>query len=66
MERPMTDRSRERLLLLFLVGVLLVNFPVLAVFHQSATAWGIPVLFLYLFGVWAAGIVAVFAVVRRS
>ena len=61
----MTERSRERLALLFVLGVLLVNFPVLAIFHQSAMIWGIPVLYLYLFGVWTVGIVAAFVTVNR-
>ena len=62
----MTDRLGERLGLLFLLGVLLINFPVLAIFHQAQTFAGIPVLYLYLFGVWTAGIVGVFFLVRRS
>jgi hypothetical protein len=65
MEREMTQRSRERLALLFVLGVLLVNFPVLAIFHQATTFWGIPVLYLYLFGVWTVGIVATFMAVNR-
>jgi hypothetical protein len=65
MERDVTERSRERLALVFVLGVLLVNFPVLAIFHQATMIWGIPVLFLYLFGVWTAGIVAAFVAVNR-
>ena len=60
------DRAGERLGLVFLLGVLLVNFPILAIFHQPLTIVGIPVLYLYLFGVWMAGIVAVFILVRRQ
>jgi hypothetical protein len=66
MEREMTDRAGERLGLAFLLGLLLVNFPVLAIFHQAQTFVGIPVLYLYLFGVWTAGIVAVFVLARRQ
>ncbi|MFN8637460.1 MAG: hypothetical protein U0893_26715 [Chloroflexota bacterium] len=62
----MTDWAGERLVLLFLVGVLLIDFPLLAIFNQSATVAGIPVLYVYLFGVWAAGIVAVFVLSRRQ
>jgi hypothetical protein len=61
----MTGRAGEHLALLFLLGILLVNFPVLAIFHQPMTLGGIPVLYLYLFGVWAAGIVAVFVLAHR-
>ena len=62
----MTDRARERLVLLFLLGVLLINFPILAIFHQPTTFWGIPVLYLYLFGIWTVGIVTVYLVVHRQ
>jgi hypothetical protein len=55
----------EKLALLFLLGALLLNFPVLAVFNRAATLAGVPILYLYLFGVWIAGIVAV-ALLARS
>ena len=55
----------ERLVVLFALGVLLINFPVFAIFNQSTALGGIPILYLYLFGVWAAGIVAVFLLARR-
>jgi hypothetical protein len=61
----MTDGVGERLSLLFLLGALLVNFPILAIFNQAATLGGIPILYLYLFGVWTVGIVAVFILVHR-
>jgi hypothetical protein len=66
MERDMAEGARERLALIFLVGVLLVNFPILAIFNRALTVGGIPVLYLYLFGVWAAGIVAVWLMARRG
>ena len=62
----MAEGARERLILIFLVGVLLVNFPILAIFNRSLTVGGIPILYLYLFGVWAAGIVAVWLMARRG
>lgn len=54
-----------KLVLLFVVGVLLLNFPVLAIWNRATTVGGIPLLYLYLFGVWAAGIGAVLALSRR-
>jgi hypothetical protein len=60
------EEARERLALVFLIGVLLINFPILAIFNRAATVGGIPVLYLYLFGVWAAGIVAAWLLGRRS
>jgi hypothetical protein len=61
----MSDGAGERLVLLFLLGALLINFPVLAIFNRSTMIGGIPLLYLYLFGVWGAGIVAVFVLARR-
>jgi hypothetical protein len=54
----------EKLALLFLLGALLLNFPVLAVFNRAAALAGVPVLYVYLFGVWIAGIVAVALLAR--
>ena len=58
-------RTAEKLALLFVLGGILLNFPVLAIFNHAATVAGVPVLYLYLFGVWCAGIVAV-AILARS
>lgn len=58
-------RAGEKLLLLFALGVLLLNFPVLAIANQPAIIAGVPVLYLYLFGLWLVGIVAV-AVLART
>jgi hypothetical protein len=55
----------ERLVLLFVVGVLLLNYPVLAIFNRSTTIGGMPGLYLYLFAVWALGIGAVWLLARR-
>ena len=42
-----------RLVALFLIGALLFNYPVLALFDRAATAFGIPVLYVYVFCAWA-------------
>lgn len=55
----------EKLALLFVLGALLLNFPVLAIFNRHAAVAGVPALYLYLFGVWIAGIAAVLALARR-
>jgi hypothetical protein len=53
-----------RLVCLCVVGALLLSFPILAVFNRPVLVGGIPVLYLYLFGLWIAGIVTVFLIVR--
>jgi hypothetical protein len=44
---------RERLTCLFLLGIVLLQYPILALANSAATAAGIPVLFIYLFVTWA-------------
>jgi hypothetical protein len=66
MERVMGEGAGERLTLIFVVGILLLNFPILAIFNQATPFWGIPILFLYLFGLWGAGIVAAWMIGRRK
>jgi len=46
--------ASERLVALFILGVLLFSPPFLLIFDNSATVMGIPVLYLYLFVAWAA------------
>lgn len=57
-------RVGEKLWLLFVAVALLLNFPVLAIANRDATVGGVPVLYLYLFGVWAGAIVAVLVLAR--
>lgn len=59
------NRVGDKLALLFVLGVLLLNAPVLAIFQRPTTIAGVPILYLYLFGVWLAGIVAVWMLARR-
>jgi hypothetical protein len=59
------DRTHERLIALFLLGVLLLNPPFLLVFDRPIRVLGIPVLYLYLFLAWTVLIAAVAAVARH-
>ena len=62
----MTEGARERLALIVVVGALLINFPILAIFNRSLTVAGIPALYLYLFVVWGVGIGAAWLLARRQ
>jgi threonine/homoserine/homoserine lactone efflux protein len=55
----------QRLVCIFLLGVVLFNFPVLAVFNVGATLFGIPILFAYLFLAWAAVILLIYLAVEK-
>lgn len=50
----------------FLLGVLLFNFPLLAIFNVRAAVFGIPILYVYLFLAWLAVIVLTYLVVERA
>ena len=59
-------RTRELLVTLFALGVLLFTPPLLILFNKPDLGLGLPMLYLYLFLVWAALIGLVALVVERS
>ncbi len=63
----MRDQERgKRLIAMFLLGLALLNFPVLAVVEAGPRWFGLPPLFFYLFGVWAGLIVLLALIVERG
>lgn len=46
--------TSERCIILFFLGVVAINPPILMIFASDNRVFGIPVMFLYLFAVWAA------------
>jgi hypothetical protein len=56
----------QRLVCVFLLGIVLFNFPMLALFNVTSTIWGVPVLFAYLFAAWAVLIVLMYLAIERS
>ncbi len=55
----------QRLMTVFLIGFLLLFSPIVGLFERPLSLFGIPVLYLYLFGVWA-GIIAITALIVRG
>jgi predicted permease len=55
-----------RLVVAFLLGVLLFNYPLLALFNRTAEVFGIPVLYAYIFGAWALLIALLALLIERS
>jgi hypothetical protein len=45
--------KNQRLAALFLLGVLLFNYPLLALFNRATLVAGVPLLYVYIFGAWA-------------
>jgi hypothetical protein len=56
----------QRLVALFLLGVLLFNYPLLALFNRAGEVFGIPVLYASIFVSWALLIALLALVVERS
>jgi hypothetical protein len=48
-----------RLIALSILGFLLFNYPILALFNNSHTLFGVPVLYAYIFAVWGLLIAAI-------
>jgi hypothetical protein len=61
-----SKRYSARLVGLFLLGCLLFNYPILAVFNQPAFVLGIPVLYIFIFGAWALLIALMALAVERG
>jgi len=55
-----------RLGFLFLLGVLLFNYPLLALFNVPGSVLGVPVLYAYIFAAWALLIALVAVVMERG
>jgi len=52
-----SDSRAARFVALCMLGVLLFNFPVLALFNVPGSVLGVPVLYAYIFVAWAVLIV---------
>jgi hypothetical protein len=55
-----------RLVAVFLLGVLLFNYPLLALFNRETSVYGIPLLYFYVFLAWALLIALLALVIERS
>ena len=63
---PKSSRKGQQLVGLFLLGCLLFNYPMLALFNVPATVFGVPLLYAYLFASWALLIVVAAVIMERS
>jgi hypothetical protein len=52
-------RKIQRLLVLFVFGCLALNYPLLALFSKNVYLFGFPLLYLYLFVLWALFIICI-------
>ena len=59
------ERRGQRLIALFVLGCVLFNYPVLSLFNVASEAFGVPVLYAYIFVAWAL-LVALMALVVEA
>jgi hypothetical protein len=60
-----SEAKGQRLAALCMLGALLFNFPILALFNVSGDLFGVPVLYAYVFIAWAA-LIALLALMAES
>ena len=63
MNRP--SIKGPRLVALFLLGLLLLNYPLLQLFERPGEILGIPLLYAYVFAVWALLIVLMALILEK-
>lgn len=61
-----TTLTVQRLAAVFLFGLILFNYPVLALFDKAASFLGVPLVFAYLFAAWAVIILLLVSIVERG
>ena len=59
------EGSGQRLIALCMLGCVLFNFPILALFNVSGTVFGVPVLYAYIFIAWTLLIILMAWVTER-
>lgn len=59
------ERKGQRLAALCMLGALLFNFPLLALFNVPGAVFGVPLLYAYVFATWAA-VIALMAIVAET
>ncbi len=62
----MADGRSEKLLVVFVVFLLLFNYPLLTIFDRQEMWLGLPVLYSYMFFVWGAVIVTLRIIIKRK
>ncbi len=61
----MKRQCREQIIILFVAGVLALNYPLLSLVDRLLLLFGIPLLYLYLFLIWLAIILFMALIAER-
>jgi len=57
-------RTKAWCIICFGLGLLLTNYPLLQIFNQPLSSGGIPLMVVYLLGIWLLGIVVLFLLTK--
>ena len=60
------NRYRDHVVVLFIAGLLALNYPLLAIANRLSLPFGIPLLYLYIFLLWFVLIIAMALISRRA
>jgi hypothetical protein len=60
-----SERSGQRLVAIFLMGVVLLNYPILSLFSRPTDVVGVPLLYAYVFGAWVILVALMAWVIER-
>lgn len=60
------SRTGQRLVAVFLLGALLLDYPILSLFARPGDLGGVPVLYAFVFGVWLLLIALMALVVEKG
>lgn len=58
--------KNQRLIALFVLGCVLFNFPIIALFNQKILIQGVPLIYIYVLLVWGGFIALAALIVNRS
>ncbi|MBP6447356.1 MAG: hypothetical protein KA341_11160 [Saprospiraceae bacterium] len=53
----MLQKRRESRWAVFIIGLVLINFPLLSIFNKSEFIFGVPLTYFYLFSLWLSMII---------
>ena len=60
------NKKSKRLVALFLFGFVLLNYPILSLLNLNITVFGLPLVYIYIFGIWGILIFLSALVISRS
>jgi hypothetical protein len=61
-----TKIKNKRMAGLFLLGILLFNYPIISLFNLNKTLFGFPLLYLYMFSAWGLVILLIIIITEKN